>query len=278
MQSRYIPLLSDLYEFRHRTRPVVELNFPENELLSPFYEFNIHLWGGYLYLFNNTSAIITSPDNRQEIHRNGGMLYKRTGKYSLRYVDMRRRHDILAGIQAESKDKWPVMLSLEIDWCVVDPLQVSKSKQPYQTLRNLCSAEASSFIRSKPLATLGPMPDGKAMEDAEINRILLGMLKANPVLSCFRFDSVRVRERSGGRQLSEKVQEARIQQTETQQALLSQIETLKLQLQKTQQELSLAKEREPLLVQEARSKRLSLEEESRVVISQAEFNAKAQDI
>jgi hypothetical protein len=226
------PLVTPVLEFFGRRKPVMTNNLAENDLFTPVLPLNVPVWGRYLNLPAAVAAVISFPDGRQSVHKEGGVLRLPPGNYGVHYVNMRRQIVHLPNVQAKSKDGWGVVLAVDITWQIKQPSQIVNTQQPLQTLENLCRAAVVNFIQSTSHNELVSTPGVTPLKEEEIARGILDRLSANPGLSGFQFISVNLLTRQGDPDL---------------------IKTLREQVL-TRERVAVSKEQENLALQEARIK------------------------
>lgn len=264
---------SDLVEYRGTSRPPETYPFPEDAVVSKSIPLRMKSCGAYLRIPINTCAVLNLLDTSTEVIEKGGMIYRETGNYTVRYVDLREFSRRLEPIGAESSDGWFVKLVVELTWKIFRPLEIAKMDQPLKRLDDLCKAAVVHFIQTHRFDEVVPLQGGSSLPETTVASAILKLLRENPALTAFQFISLNLLERVGDRRRTEKLQAGLLKQTETEQSLKNQITQLTLELDVTRQKLQLALENEKVMVQVAHAERMQDEEKLRIEATKARQTA-----
>ncbi len=193
-----------LIENRGRKIGISPIIFPETEIVSEPYNFQMGMFGSFLPLPSMTAAILTSPTGKREAFIEGGYIKLDYGSYTLEYVDRRERFYTFPTIKMATSDGPEISLNISISYQVTHPLRILDVRNPLTSFFSACDASIKSFIRSHKHDEIINEQDGDiSIDDTEIAQYIISQIVHNQACRAFTLINVMVRERLGDRKILE---------------------------------------------------------------------------
>jgi hypothetical protein len=267
-------ILSSYEESQGLSHPPTPDPLRDDVIVSEPVPMVVRWWGGYLYPVLNAAYILHFPDGSKIHQKAGGLIFgMNPGNYWVVYVDLREFTNQILPITTTSRDGWKVTINVNVTWKVNNPLDMSIIKNPVQRLLDQCRTAVTDYIHSTPFNQIVTNPEGQPLADNTITSSILSSLKSNSTLTAYTIIGLTIRDRTGDTRVTEKIQNAYIQQTETAQAQNGEIVRLRRELAVLRQQLLLAEENEKVMVQTARSEVKRDEEKLKYELTKAEVEA-----
>jgi len=194
-------------DFFGRQKIIEKIPFTETSVTTYPITFKVGPFGHYLYLPENTAAIITTPAGNRQVYTQGGGIDLPMGAYTVQYIDLSWRKFTFSKIAANTLNApnsgSEISLTASIIYKINNPSLLLENPNPLDAFFNTCAGAIKNFIITHRYDELiGKHEDESFISDNQVIQYIKEQVAFTDSCNAFWVRDVKIIERLGNQEIN----------------------------------------------------------------------------